>query len=130
MNTTTAGYLVVFGIFTALLGVMGYMTHPERAITALIFGGGCGALWMLWGILGAKGIRWSWPAAVATTALFAIACAWRAGVSWLAVAGGQPEKAFASVLITLTLAVSAVMLVFLLRGRETPNWEKPTGGAQ
>ena len=130
MNTQTAGHLVVFGVFLILLGVMGYVTHPEKTPTALIFGGGFGALWMLWGILSAKGVRWSWSAALATTALLLLACAWRASLSWLAVANGQSEKVFASVLITLMLAVSASILLLSLRDRKKSGAEKPAGGTQ
>jgi uncharacterized membrane protein (UPF0136 family) len=129
-NGKTADYLVVFGIFLILLGVIGYMTHPEKAHTALIFGGGFGALWMLWGILSAKGVRWSWPAALATTALLLMACVWRASLSWLAVASGQAETVFASIIITLMFAVSASMLFLLLRGRKTGGAEKSAGGVQ
>ena len=39
-------------------------------------------------------------------------------MSWLAVANGQGEKGFASVVITLMLAVSASMLFLLLRNRK------------
>ena len=127
MKTQTAGYLVIFGVFLILLGVIGYMTHPEKAITALISGGCFGALWMLWGILSAKGVRWSWAAALVTTALLALACVWRASVSWLAVADGQSEKAFASVIITLMLGVAVFMLFFLLKDRMAGGVEKPTG---
>jgi hypothetical protein len=130
MKTQTAGYLVIFGIFLILLGVIGYVTHPEKAITALIFGGGFGALWMLWGILSAKGVRWSWPAALATTALLALACGWRAGLNWLAVADGQSEKAFASVIVTLMLGVAGFMLFFLLKDRKAGGVKKSAGGAQ
>jgi uncharacterized membrane protein (UPF0136 family) len=130
MKTQTAGYLFIFGIFLILLGVVGYMTHPEKPVTALISGGGFGALWILWGILGAKGIRWSWPAALATTALLALACVWRASLSWLAVADGQAEKAFASAVITMMLAVSAAMLFLLLKDGMASGVGKPTGGAQ
>jgi hypothetical protein len=130
MNPMTAGYLVIFGIFTILLGVIGYVTHPEKAITALIFGGGFGALWMLWGILSAKGVRWSGLAAVITTVLLALACMWRASVSWLAVASGQSEKAFASIIITLMFGLAGFMLFFLLKDRKSRNLEKPAGGAQ
>jgi hypothetical protein len=130
MSTQTAGYLVIFGIFTILLGVIGYMTHPEKALTALIFGGGFGALWMLWGILSAKGARWSWLPALVTTALLVLACVWRASLSWLAVVNGQSEKAFASGIITLMLGVAGSMLFFLLRDRRAGGMEKPTGDAQ
>jgi hypothetical protein len=118
MNPQTAGQLVIFGIYLILLGAVGYATHPEKAQTALISGGGIGALWMLWGILGAKGVRWSWPAALATTALLALACVWRASLSWLGVANGQSEKVLASVVITLMLAISACVLFLLLRDRK------------
>jgi len=123
LNTQTAGYLIIFGVFLILLGVIGYMTHPDKAITALISGGSFGALWMLWGVLSTRGVRWVWVAALVTTTLLAIACAWRASVSWLAVASGQSEKAFASVLITLMLAVAASMLFFLLKERKAGHVE-------
>src|ERR1041385_7031122 len=98
MNTQTAGYLVILGIFVILLGVIGYVTHPEKAHTSLLFGGGFGALFVLWGILGAKGLRWSKAAALLTTVLLSAACAWRASLGWLAVVNGQSEKVFASLL--------------------------------
>ncbi len=130
MKTQTAGYLIIFGVFLILLGVIGYVTHPEKAITAVIPGGVFGALWMLWGILSAKGVRWSGLAALVTTTLLALACAWRASVSWLAVSNGQTEKAFASVIITLMLAVAVFMLIFLLKDRKTSGLEKPAEGAR
>jgi len=117
MSTQTAGYFLVFGVFLILLGIIGYLTHPERANTALIAGGGFGLLWMLWGILSARGVRWSWLGALATTALLAVACVWRGSLSWLAVAGGQSERAFASLVITLMLALALVMLYFLVSDR-------------
>jgi hypothetical protein len=129
MSRQTAGYLVIFGIFLILLGGIGYVTHPEKAITALISGGGFGALWMLWGILGARGARWSWPAALATTVLLALAGVWRAILAWLAVAHGQPEKAFASVIITLMLALALCILIFLLKDRKATGLENPARGA-
>ena len=123
-------YLVVFGIFLILLGVIGHLTHPEQALTALVFGGGFGALWMLWGILGARGVRWSWPAALATTALLLVACAWWASLSWLAVANGQAERLFVSMIITLMFAVSASVLLLMLRARGTAGAERPAGGVR
>jgi len=119
MNVMNAGYLIVLGVFVGLLGVIGYVTHPEKAATSLMFGGGTGALFVLWGILGARGLRWSKPAAVATALLLSAACVWRAGLGWLAVANGEPGKLFASLLLTLTLAVSLVLLALLLKERKT-----------
>jgi len=130
MNTQTAGYLVIFGIFMSVLGVIGYLTHPEKAQTALIFGGGFGALSVLWGILAAKGIRGSKPAALFTATVLGVACIWRASLGWLAVANGQSEKVFASLTITLMLAISAVMLVVLLKDRRGRGAERSGGGGR
>lgn len=127
MSTQTAGYFVIFGIFLILLGVIGYVTHPEKALTALISGGGFGVLWMLWGILSAKGVRWSWLAALTTTVLLTLACVWRASLGWMAVANGRSEKAFAVVIITLMLAVAVFMLLSLLKDRKAGGAEKPAG---
>jgi uncharacterized membrane protein len=88
-------------------------------------GGGFGALSILWGILGAKGRRWSRLAALLTTILLGAACAWRAGLGWMAVANGQSGKVFASLLITLMLAVSVVLLVMLLKDRKPSGAGKP-----
>lgn len=128
MNTQTSGYLVIFGTFAILLGVIGYMTHPEKAITALLSGGGFGALFVLWGILGAKGVRWSKLAALLTAALLSAACGWRASLGWLSVANGQSEKTFASLIITLMLGVAVAMLVFLLKDRKAGGVD-PAGDA-
>ena len=117
MNTQTAGYLVIFGIFMMLLGLIGYQTHPDNAPPALILGGGFGALLILWGILGAKGAHWSRLAAGLTATLLSLACVWRASVGWLAVVNGQAERAFVSLVLTLMLAVSGFMLWLLLKDR-------------
>lgn len=125
MNKTTAGHLVIGGIFIILLGVIGYLTHPERAQTALISGGGFGALSILWGILGAKGRRWSRLPAMLTMAFLSVACAWRASLGCIAIANGQSGKVFASLLITLMLAVSVALLVMLLKDRRHSGAGKP-----
>jgi len=124
MSVMTAGYVVISGIFIILLGVIGFMTHPDKAQTALLFGGGFGALFILWGILAAKGLRWSRFAALLTSLLLGAACAWRAVLGWLAVANGQSEKVFASLLITLMLAVSVTLLVLTLKVRKPGGVER------
>jgi hypothetical protein len=128
MNITTAGYLVIYGISLILLGVIGYLTHPEKAFTALISGGGFGALSILWGILGAKGLRWPRLAALLTSALLAIACVWRVTVVWVAVVSGQSEKLFAAIVVTLMLIVSILTLGLLRKGRTSSAAHPPAGG--
>ncbi len=117
MNTKTAGYLVLYGGFLMVMGLLGFLSNPEKAKTALISGGSFGALSILWGVLGARGVRWSFPAAITTTGLLTLVFAWRASMGWLAVMDGKSEKLFAAVLITVMFAASALMLPRLLKGR-------------
>src|SRR5881396_1826061 len=96
MNTKTAAYLMLYGAFLIIMGLLGYLSNPEKAQTALMSiesapkvppdisavcalsnpekaqtalmsGGTFGALSIVWGVLGARGVRWSLPAAVVTT---------------------------------------------------------------
>jgi uncharacterized membrane protein (UPF0136 family) len=127
MNTKTAGYLILYGAFLIVMGLLGYLSNPEKAKTALMSGGTFGALSIIWGALGARGIRWSLPAALATTGLLALALAWRASVGWLAVIDGKSEKLFAASLITVMFAGSMVMLLGLLQARKTGDAEKTDG---
>ena len=127
MNTKTAGYLIFYGAFLILMGLLGYLSNPEKARTALMSGGTFGALSILWGVLGARGVRWSRPAAIVTTGLLALVFVWRASVGWLAVLDGKSEKLFAAVLITAMLAGSALLLPCLLKARKPADGEKPAG---
>jgi len=125
MNTKTAGYLVLYGAFLIVMGLLGYLSNPEKAKTALMSGGTFGALSIVWGVLGARGFRWSLPAAVVTTGLLVLVFAWRASVGWRAVLDGKSEKLFAASLITVMFAGSVVMLLGLLQARKTGDAEKP-----
>ena len=128
MNTKTAGYLILYGAFLIVMGLLGYLSNPEKAKTALMSGGTFGALSIVWGVLGARGVRWSLPAAVLTTGLLALVLGWRASVGWLAVIDGKREKIFAASLITLMLAASLLMLLCLLKPRKTAEAEQPASG--
>jgi uncharacterized membrane protein (UPF0136 family) len=124
MNTKTAGYLILYGGFLIVIGLAGYLSNPEKAKTALMSGGTFGALSILWGVLGARGVRWGLWAAIVTTSFLALVFAWRATVGWLAVMDGKSEKLVAAVLITAMLAASALMLPCLLKARkptDTPS---------
>ena len=125
MNTKTAGYLILYGGFLIVMGLVGYLSNPEKAKTALMSGGTFGALSILWGVLGARGARWSLPAAIVTTGFLALVFAWRASVGWLAVLDGKSEKLFAAILITLMLAASAAMLPMLFRSLKPRPTETP-----
>jgi uncharacterized membrane protein (UPF0136 family) len=128
MNTRTARYLIFYGCFLIVMGLLGYLSNPEKARTALMSGGTFGALSILWGVLGARGVRWSLPAAVTTTGLLAVVFVWRASVGWLAVLDGRAEKQFAAGLITVMLAASIAMLLRLILARETSRAETVARG--
>jgi uncharacterized membrane protein (UPF0136 family) len=103
---TLAKITIGYGLFLIACGVAGYLSNPEKAKTALISGGTFGALSILWGALMIRGMAWSRWAAFVTTAFLVAVFAWRASVSWLAVANGAADKRFAAVLITLMGAAS------------------------
>ncbi len=119
MNAKTVGYLMAYGGFLMLMGLAGFLSNPEKAKTALMSGGTFGALSILWGVLMARGVRWSLLAAKTTTGLLAVVFVWRASVSWPAVFGGQGEKLVAASLITAMLAASIAMLIGLFKARKT-----------
>ncbi len=124
MNTKAAGYLILYGGFLIVMGLAGYLSNPEKAKTALMSGGTFGTLSILWGVLGARGVRWSLPAAIVTTGFLALVFIWRASVGWLAVLDGKSEKLFAAVLITAMLVGTALMLPCLLKARKTAAAKK------
>lgn len=129
MNTKAAGYLILYGAFLFVMGLLGYWSNPEKAKTALMSGGTFGALSILWGVLGARGVRWSLPAAWVTTGLLTLVFTWRASVGWLAVLDGKSEKLFAAVLITAMLAGSVLMLFGLSQARKPGEADRPADPA-
>ena len=128
MTTKTAGYLILYGAFLIVMGLLGYLSNPEKAKTALMSGGTFGTLSIVWGVLGARGVRWTLPAAMVTTGLLALVLVWRASVGWLAVIDANREKIFAASLITLMLAALVLMLLCLLKSRKTAEAEQPASG--
>jgi hypothetical protein len=124
MNTHTAGCLIVFGMFAILLGVIGYQTHREDAVTALIFRGGFGALLILCGVLGARSVRLSRRVALGTVTLLSLGCLWRTGTGWLTVAQGQAGRVFASLISTLMLALAGTTIWLLVKDRKAQSREK------
>lgn len=103
-------WLAGYGLFLFAMGLIGYLSNPEKAATALKSGGLFGGLSLAWAIAWATGRRWALHAALATLVLVTLAFIWRATVGWMAVAGGNTDKLTAAVLITSMLVASVTVL--------------------
>ena len=115
MTTNLGKWMMGYGAFLVAMGLAGYLSNPEKAVTALMSGGLFGSLSILWGWLMHRGWSWSRWAALATTGLLTAVFAWRATVSWTAVAEGHPDKWVAAVLISAMGLASLAMLGVLTR---------------
>ena len=116
MSTKLGKWMMGYGAFLVAMGLVGYLSNPAKATTALISGGVFGGLSVLWGILLARGQSWSRWAALATTGLLTAVFAWRASVSWAAFSEGQPEKWVAATIISAMGLASLFMLALLSAG--------------
>jgi hypothetical protein len=116
MTKNLGTWMIGYGGFLIAIGVIGYLSNPEKAATALASGGTFGALSIAWGVLLRRGKGWARRGALATTGFLTAVFAWRATVSWLAVQGGQSEKLFAAVLIT-SMGVASLATLYVLLAR-------------
>jgi uncharacterized membrane protein (UPF0136 family) len=114
-------WMLGYGAFLIGVGLIGYLSNPEKAATALISGGTFGTLSIVWGVLLRTGRDWARWAATATTGFLTLVFVWRSTASWLAYGGGQSEKLVAATLITAMLAASVVTLVVLAKGIRAPR---------
>lgn len=112
----TGHWIIAYGCFLIVVGILGYLSNPEKAKTAVLSGGTFGTLSITWGVLSLGGNRWPISAAFVTGGFLALVFFWRSSVGWLAVAQGDPTKQVAAILITLMLAASLALLA-LIRAR-------------
>ncbi len=103
-------YLMSYGGFLFVVGLIGYASNPQEARTALISGTVCGGVSAFWGLLVLKKIDWGLWAGVGTTLLLACVFTWRSVVSWMDLAGGDRDKLVPAILISLMLAASLALL--------------------
>lgn len=123
MNAHLGGWMTKYGAFLIVMGVVGYLSNPEKAATALLSGGTFGTLSIAWGALLRRGREWARWGALATVGLLTVVFGWRATVGWLAVSAGQSEKLVAAVLITAMGIASIAMLVALAAPRRATRRE-------
>jgi uncharacterized membrane protein (UPF0136 family) len=109
-----------YGAFLIVMGVVGYLSNPEKAATALLSGGTFGALSIAWGVLLRRGRDWARWGALATAGLLMVVFIWRATVGWLAVHAGQSEKLVAAVLIT-AMALASIATLRVLTSSRRPT---------
>lgn len=118
MNTKQLGqWFLGFGSFLIICGLLGYLSNPEKAKTALISGGSFGLLSIIWGLWMLRtGAKAAWLAATVTTLLLLGAFSWRATASWQGYLAGEP-KLIAAVLITAMWIGALASIIMLWRGR-------------
>lgn len=105
-------WYVGYGAFLCLCGVVGYLSNPEAAKTALISGTVFGGLMAFWGYLMLRQWPAAWWAAAITTVMLTGVFTWRSTVGWQQTLAGEP-KLFAAILISLMLAASLLSLAVL-----------------
>lgn len=100
VNLQLGRWFLGFGVFLIGCGLIGYLSNPAAAKTALMSGGTFGILSALWGVWFLKGgRRGPFLAGALTSLLLIVAFTWRGLVSWQAVLAGEP-KVVAAVLIS------------------------------
>jgi uncharacterized membrane protein (UPF0136 family) len=124
MKWTIDRWIIVYGCFLIVVGLLGYLSNPEKARTALISGGTFGGISILWGILLRLNLRWALVAAIITTSFLIVVFTWRASVGWMAVFRGDDQKLLAATLITSMWLASAFLLPALFRARRKPVPER------
>jgi hypothetical protein len=118
-------WLLGYAAFVFSMGVIGYLSNPEKAATALKSGGMVAGLATVWALGWMSQRRWALFGAAATLGLVGVAFIWRSTVSWLAYFSGESQKLTAALLISAMLIATAVVLpkvILALRvSRRTAN---------
>ena len=107
--------LAVYGIFLILVGLLGYLSNPEKAKTALMSGSTFGLLNIALSSLAHRGWRRAVPVALGFAFFLGLVFTWRSIVTWMAFAGGHPEKLTAAALITAMLVATVALSACLIR---------------
>jgi hypothetical protein len=112
--TVWGRWVIAYGAFLIIIGLLGYASNPAQAKTALISGGSFGTLNLLFGLALLRGFAVFRGIAIGVAATLSLIFIWRSTVSWLAFAAGEP-KLIAAVLISSMLLASLSLIFQLLR---------------
>lgn len=115
LTQQTSQRLMYYGLFLIICGVLGFLSNPAEAKTALISGGTFGSLSVVAGYLIGRGVPYVTFGSLLMVSFLALIFTWRASVGWLEVVAGNTEKLFAASLITAMLIASLCMIVFVAR---------------
>lgn len=121
--------MICYGAFLIVAGLMGYLSNPEKAKTALMSGGLFGTISIALGLVAARGWQRSLPISIGLTSFLGVVFTWRATMSWLAYFGGEPGKLTAAVLISAMLAASVTVVALLMRRRPDATPRLPDSAA-
>lgn len=125
---STSKLQMAYGAFLILVGLIGYLSNPEKAKTALMSGGSFGALHIALGFLNARGWRRSVPIALVVCAMLAVVFSWRSVVTWMKHFEGEPAKLVPGVLISSMLVATLAMIGVLWRAWKGAGGPGPSGG--
>jgi len=112
-------WLLGYGAVVLSMGIIGYLSNPEKAATALKSGGMVAGLAVVWATGWIFQFRWALFGAAATLGLVGVAFVWRSTVSWMAYFSGESQKLTAALLITAMLLATVVVLPKVLAGIRT-----------
>jgi uncharacterized membrane protein (UPF0136 family) len=116
MTSSLGTWMLGFGAFLVVAGVVGFVTNPRRVGSALLSGVAFGGLSFAWGVLLRRGVGWAVAAALVSTAVLAAVLGWRGSRAWILFVKGQPLKLAAAVIMSAMLLASLVTIGVLLGG--------------
>ena len=114
---TLSKIMIAYGAFLIVAGLLGYLSNPEKARTALMSGGLFGTISIGLGLAAMRGWRRSLPISLVLASFLGVVFTWRATVSWMAFFGGEPGKLTAAALISAMLLASVTVVTLLLKRR-------------
>ncbi len=93
-----------------VLGLIGFLSNPEKAISALIVGLSALVLFGGLGVAVKRRKMWSMRLSMGLLVLYVIALSLKVTSLWQSVLAGTPDKLLASVLVSLMLVASLAMV--------------------